>query len=184
MANCQLSKRGDDGWEMGKETISYKQGSLRNSQHKLPVCIKRLHGIFLLLKTGHFSCRWGARLPLYSSLWKQIFYGSQVEAPFGVSSIQVPIPKANLPVTRAFWKLSESSGTGQGSGLAGIDISRQGIQNIFLFIFCNTSASKMVLVQNALLWGRPVELKTIKAVRTAQDHAKPKSPCLHSQCDH
>lgn len=149
------------------------------------------------------QCAWNACTG-FSFIWKQaisaagevlaflyisrcgsrFFYGSQVEAPFGVSSIQVPIPKANLPVTRAFWKLSESSGTGQGSGLAGIDISRQGIQNIFLFIFCNTSASKMVLVQNALLWGRPVELKTIRAVRTAQDHAKPKSPCLHSQCDH
>lgn len=48
-------------------------------------------------------------------------------------------------------ELSESSGTGQASGLVGIGISRQGIQNILLFILCNTSASTMVLVQNALL---------------------------------
>lgn len=65
MAGFQLSKGGGDGWERGKETISYKQDSLRNSQHKLPPCMKCLDRIFLRLRTGHFSCRWDAFLALY-----------------------------------------------------------------------------------------------------------------------
>ncbi|XP_027537595.1 protein RD3 isoform X5 [Neopelma chrysocephalum] len=58
---------------MGTETISYKQDSLRNSQHKLPVCMKCLQGIFLHLKIGHFSCRgeWKGATRHVSALCKE-----------------------------------------------------------------------------------------------------------------
>lgn len=48
----------------GKKTISYEQDSLRNSQHKLPLCMKCLHGIFLHFRTGYLNYRWGALLGL------------------------------------------------------------------------------------------------------------------------
>lgn len=85
------------------------------------------------------------------------FIGFTVEADFfmavkwksylGSAVSRFPYQKQIHPLP----ELSESSGTGQASGLVGIGISRQGIQNILLFILCNTSASTMVLVQNALL---------------------------------
>lgn len=64
-------------------------------------------------------------------------------------------------------------------------VSADKVSKIHFYLFSvKLVLSKMVLMQNALLWGRPVELKMINAVRTAQDRAKSKSPCSLSQSDH
>lgn len=99
------------------------------------VCIKCLHGIFLHLKTGHFSCRWGAFLPLYSSHLEADFFMAVKWKPHLGSVV------STFPYQKQIFllpELSESSWSGWSSGSAGLGISRQSIQNIFLFILCNT----------------------------------------------
>lgn len=161
---------------MGKETISYKQDSLRNCQHK-QCALNACMGFSFIWKQAISTAGEVLSFLYILLIWKQIFLWQSSESPIWGQWCPRSHIKSKSSCYQSFLK---ALGLGEAQVQLAL-VSADKVSKIFFSLFSAILVlGKMVLMRNALLW----ETKTIKAVRTAQDHAKPKSPCSLSQSDH